>query len=181
MDGKSPAFTAPHYEYSALERAFLVFFKKTQPSRLLARLKHLQRLKVVGVAPGKGQRIAYTREQVCKLYLTLVMSELMIEPTTTVRYIDAHWDKGLLRLSSLMRQATEAPGVADNPYYLTLQPTFMSNPTNPVAWIGRFRHYEKSGELGVELMIKRAEEAETWLCIRNLTADLTKLYNALES
>jgi hypothetical protein len=100
--------------------------------------------------------------------------------------------EGLVRVS---RATDEEATAGNNPVFLTMRPRLMTgtwnksgHPLEPAAWIGAFRRFDyrlkdKKGrpiqrENAVMFLDRCAEEG--WLCVRNLTDDLTRLQASLD-
>src|SRR5262245_19073973 len=97
-------FNSPTFGYAETETALaysLDIPAKQQRSVLRARLKHLQRLNLLGVKSGRGQRLAYSRAQVSQLLLALILAEAGLDPTLIVSAIKRHWRE----LASAVQQA----------------------------------------------------------------------------
>jgi len=79
------------YTYQIVETALARVFganEEAQRGIFRARLKHLQRSGLPSEAPGKGQRISYTDEQVCDWLVALQVAELGIDPVLVVALIN---------------------------------------------------------------------------------------------
>jgi hypothetical protein len=159
--------------YADVERglaAALDVDEATQRGPFRQRLKHLQRLGLPGVEPGKGARIEYSDEQVAQLLIALLMSEVGIDPVAAVAVIKERW----AFLGKMVKQATDAAATAEknpNPMFFTVRPKLMSK--SYPEWIGKFRHYDAMTMLDYD--------DSNWLCARNLTVAMRKLREVLGS
>ena len=169
------------YSYADVERglaAALNVDEDTQRGPFRQRLKHLQRLGLPGVEPGKGTRIEYTDEQVAKLLIALLMSEVGIDPVAAVVVIQERWASLLGRM---VKQATDAEATANknpNPMFFTVRPKLMSK--SYPEWIGKFRRYSPRFRQDNAVTMLEFDDAN-WLCARNLTIAMQKLHKALGS
>ena len=87
-------FVAPRYPYARVERALLAVFDLATERQgpLRARLKHLNTLGLPGLQVGKGQRIAYSLEQVAQWLVALLIEETGVDPTVAVRLVQGAWE-----------------------------------------------------------------------------------------
>jgi hypothetical protein len=85
----------PTFGYSVVEKALMAVHGFSEESRkaFRGRLIHLQRLKVVSAAPGKGHRIAYRREDIFRWAVALEFAEFGIDPTETRKILDLSWPR----------------------------------------------------------------------------------------
>ena len=99
------------------------------------------------------------------------------DPTAAITVIKQHWKF----LALWIKRATDA---TDNPVYLSLRPRLMGGVT--AEWIGAFYRFDyhvkdKTGRPirrdNVAMLLERDDLG--WLCVRNLSAALTKLRGAL--
>jgi len=78
----------------------------------------------MGVSPGKGKKIDYSREQICQWLLALEFSEFGIDPTIIVSMIQRDWKL----LARYIRQAADEESNAGNEVILMMAPAVMSDP-----------------------------------------------------
>lgn len=85
----------PTFGYSVVEKALMAVhgFGAENRKAFRGRLIHLQRLKVVSAAPGKGHRIAYRREDIFRWAVALEFAEFGIDPTETKKILDPSWPR----------------------------------------------------------------------------------------
>jgi hypothetical protein len=116
---------ADYVTYQVLERGLALLYggdDSTQRGALRARLDGLKRAKVVGINPGKGQRIVYDQEARVWLLLALELEEFGHEPAI----IGALFERDRETLRKLVTKAANADG-KDEDLLLTVQPAFMSD------------------------------------------------------
>jgi len=111
------------------------------------RVRHLQRIGLVDVAPGKGRRISYTRMQASEWMLALYLADLGVDPVVIVKSIKQERKK----LQEWMREATDDEALG-NEVFLAAQPALMSG-----AWaskdpagilrFAKFRRYDAALEI----------------------------------
>jgi hypothetical protein len=179
------------YAYADVERglaAALDVDEDTQRGPFRQRLKHLKRLGLPGVEPGKGARIEYTDEQVARLLIVLLLSEVGVDPAEAVTVIKKHWTS---LFGPMVKQATDKEATAEvdpNPVFFTVRPKLMSKLSKSYPeWIGKFRRYAnprfrqdpRFRQAGAVVALE--QDDMMWLCARNLTAAMTKLNKALGS
>lgn len=115
----------PEYvTYQVIERALAFMYgadDAAQRGALRARLDHLKRAKVLGINPGKGQRVVYDREAMVWLLIALELEEFGIVPTV----IGELFEKKRPPLRELVEKAARAQG-KDEDIALTVQPAFLS-------------------------------------------------------
>lgn len=93
----------------------------TQQSALRGRIKHLQRLGLPGLNPGKGARLDYSVEQASQWLLVLLLSEAGVEPVLGVKLVRDSWPKYL----SWFKRAQDLAKVQTNAgshVFLTVRP-----------------------------------------------------------
>jgi hypothetical protein len=81
------------FGYAVVEHALMAVhgFVEQKRGAFRARLTHFQRLKIVPVAPGKGRRIAYRREDIFRWAIALEFAEFGIDPTEIKKMLDMNW------------------------------------------------------------------------------------------
>ena len=184
-----------YYSYAAVETALAAALDvdaAVQQSQFRARLKHFARLGLPGIRAGKGARIEYTTDQVHQWLVALMMSEMGIDPVVTVATIKKYWKSYLARWMEYATDAEATIGTTPNPIYFFLRPRLMSaawtRKTRKVepAWIGAFRRYDYhlKGKDGRPIRRENAgvmmdNEVGLWLCMRNLTAAMSRLQDVL--
>ena len=106
------------FGYAVVEQTLMAVhgFVEQKRSAFRGRLIHFQRLKIVPVAPGKGRRIAYRREDIFRWAVALEFAEFGIDPTQIKKILDINWD----------RIATKGLEVIDGPdAYLFFHPNLL--------------------------------------------------------
>jgi hypothetical protein len=182
-------FVAPRYTYARVERALLAVFgiAADRQGPLRARLKHLNLLGMPGLKVGKGQRIAYSLEQVAQWMIALLIEETGVDPTVAARLVKETWGHGI---GDWARLAVDKKS-EENHVFLKLRPQLMTGPwvheTSPLASIrsiGGFQQYLSApggrwiGNVERELI--GAVRDRKWICLRDLTADFEVLMNSLD-
>lgn len=182
-------FALPGYPYAKVEAALAAVFGVDANRRgpLRARLKHLNALGLPGLKVGKGQRIAYSLEQIAQLMVALLIEETGVDPTVAARLVKETWDKGI---GDWVRRAVDEES-EENHVFLKLRPQLMTGPwvnkESPLATIraiGGFRQHQ--GPPGgpwidnVEREIIGALRDRKWISLRDLTADFEVLTTSLD-
>jgi hypothetical protein len=182
-------FVAPAYPYARVERALAAVFgiAANRQGPLRARLKHLNMLGLPGLKVGKGQRIAYSLEQVAQWMIALLIEETGVDPTAAARLVKETWSNGI---SDWARRAMDEES-EENHVFLKLRPQLMTGPwvheTSPLATIrsiGGFQQYLSApggrwiGNVERELI--GAVRDRKWICLRDLTADFEVLMASLK-
>jgi hypothetical protein len=105
-------FNSPMFSYAEAETAlaFSIDATKQQRGTLRARLKHLQRLNLLGLKSGRGQRLVYSRAQVVQLMLALILAQAGLDPTLIVTTIKRHWRE----LAGQVQQAASRPALSES-------------------------------------------------------------------
>jgi hypothetical protein len=130
------------FAYAVVEQALMAVhgFVEQRRGTFRARLIHFQRLKIVPVAPGKGRRIAYRREDIFRWAIALEFAEFGIDPTEIKKILDMDWhqiadvvlkapdgdDKYLFFHPNLLGRLSrpeerETPNKPGAPYRITIQ------------------------------------------------------------
>jgi hypothetical protein len=116
------------YAYRQVETALAHVFRvdvEFQTRAFRGRINHLQRLGLpMGVNPGRGRKIDYSREQICQWLLALEFSEFGMDPKIIVAMIQREWKD----LARFIRQAIDEESSAGNDVVLVLVPAQMSDP-----------------------------------------------------
>ena len=109
-----------------------------------SRIKHFQRLGVVGERSGRGAPIRYSFEQAARLAIVLMIADVGLDPILSVQLINDRWK------SKLRGRVWEAvgPGTEDSEkqWFLTLRMEAMRGPwakRSPVAAIGMFQRIHR--------------------------------------
>jgi hypothetical protein len=126
------------FGYAEVERALGRLFgvPASAQGSFRGRVRHLQRLGLVEVAPGKGRRISYTRIQAGEWMLALLLAELGIDPVVIVKSIQR--ERGQLR--EWIAEATDEVALGGNEVFLTARPALMSEERSAgVLRFGKFR------------------------------------------
>ena len=110
--------------YAQVEGALSALFRvpATALGSFRGRVRHLQRIGLVDVAPGKGRRISYTRMQASEWMLALYLADLGVDPVVIVKSIKQERKK----LHECLREATDDAARAGNEVFLKAQPALMS-------------------------------------------------------
>ena len=112
------------YSYAQVESALGTLFRV--PASALGsfrgRVRHLQRIGLVDVAPGKGRRILYTRIQTNEWMLALLLAELGVDPIVIVKSVQRERNK----LHEWIREATDEEALGGNDVFLATRPALMS-------------------------------------------------------
>jgi len=116
------------FRYRQVEAALACTFRVSvefQTRAFRGRINHLQRLGLpMGVSPGKGKKIDYSREQICQWLLALEFSEFGIDPKIIVSMIQRDWK----HLARYIRDAIDEESCAGNEVILVMTPAVMSDP-----------------------------------------------------
>jgi hypothetical protein len=112
------------YSYAQVESALGTLFRV--PASALGsfrgRVRHLQRIGLVDVAPGKGRRILYTRIQTTEWMLALLLAEFGVDPIVIVKSVQRERNK----LHEWIREATDEEALGGNDVFLATRPALMS-------------------------------------------------------
>jgi hypothetical protein len=126
------------FGYAEIERALGTLFgvPASAQGSFRARVRHLQRVGLVEVTPGKGRRISYTRIQAGEWMLALLLAEFGIDPVVIVNSIQR--DREQLR--EWIAEATEEAALGGDEVFLTARPALMSEERSAgVLRFGKFR------------------------------------------
>jgi hypothetical protein len=112
------------YTYAEVESALGTLFRVPTSAQgsFRGRVRHLQRIGLVEVAPGKGHRITYTRLQTTEWMLALLLAELGVDPIVIVKSIQAE----RTRLREWIGEATDVEALGGNQVFLAARPALMS-------------------------------------------------------
>jgi hypothetical protein len=126
----APSKQSAGYSYAEVESALARLFRVPTPFQgsFRARLRHLQRIGMLEVAPGKGRRITYTRDQTTEWMLALLLAQLGVDPIVVVKSIQAE----RRRLRGWIGEASDAEALDGNEVFLEAHPALMSG-----AWASR--------------------------------------------
>src|SRR5271167_5285064 len=93
------------YSYAQVESALGTLFRvpATALGSFRGRVRHLQRIGLVDVAPGKGRRISYSPMQANEWMLALYLADLGVDPIVIVKSIR----QGRKKLQEWMWEATD--------------------------------------------------------------------------
>jgi hypothetical protein len=124
MDETYWRVTGRSYSYAQVEAALGTLFDVPASARgsFRGRVRHLQRVGLVEVAPGKGRRISYTRIQATEWMLALLLAELGVDPVVIVKSIQR--DRNQLR--EWIAEAPDEAALGGNEVFLATQPKLMS-------------------------------------------------------
>ncbi len=126
------AGTAPKqvggYTYAQVEAALGTLFgvPASAHGSFRGRVRHLQRIGLVEVAPGRGRRICYSRIQASEWMLALLLAELGVDPVVIVKSIQR--DRNHLR--EWIAEAPDEAALGGNEVFLATQPELMSGAWN---------------------------------------------------
>jgi hypothetical protein len=112
------------YSYAQVEGALGALFgvPATALGSFRGRVRHLQRIGLVEVAPGKGRRISYSPMQANEWMLALYLADLGVDPIVIVKSIR----QGRKKLQEWMREATDEDALGGNEVFLAARPVLMS-------------------------------------------------------
>jgi hypothetical protein len=133
------------YSYSQVEGALATLFRVPAVAQgsFRGRMRHLQRVGLVEIAPGKGRRIFYTSIQANEWMLALLIADLGVDPTVIVKSIERERKK----LREWMREASDEEALGGNDVFLAAQPELMSGAWASKDSVGilrfaKFRRYD---------------------------------------
>ena len=98
------------YPYRSVEAALAELFRAktdSQRSTLRARINHLQRLAVIGLAPGKGRTAQYELEHIWRWVFCLELAEIGIAPATALALVQRYWKPALAEIFCDAQRAIE--------------------------------------------------------------------------
>jgi hypothetical protein len=138
------------FGYAEVERALGRLFgvPASAQGSFRGRVRHLQRLGLVEVAPGKGRRISYTRIQAGEWMLALVLAELGVDPIVIVKSIQ----RERRQLREWIAEATDDDALGGNDVFLAAWPALMSG-----AWASK----HSAGILRFEKFRRRSRSRDT--------------------
>jgi hypothetical protein len=112
------------YSYADVEHALCTLFRVPTHAKGIfrGRIRHLQRVGLVEVAPGKGRRILYGRAQAIEWMLALLLAEFGVDPTVIVKSIQG--ERGQLR--DWIVEATDEEALGGDEVFLRAGPALMS-------------------------------------------------------
>jgi hypothetical protein len=112
------------YTYAQVDAALCALFHVPVSARgsFRGRVRHLQRIGLVDVAPGKGCRIAYTLFQANEWMLALLLAQLGVDPVVIVKSVKRERKK----LHESFREATDDDALGGNEVFLATRPELMS-------------------------------------------------------
>jgi hypothetical protein len=118
------------YTYSQVEAALRASFSvpASAEGSFRGRVRHLQRIGLFGIAPGKGRRISYTLVQTNEWMLALLLAQLGVDPIVIVKSVIRERKK----LREWILEATDDDALAGNEVYLESRPQLMSS-----AWFSK--------------------------------------------
>jgi hypothetical protein len=167
------------FAFGAVERALtrVLRIDAHQHGAFRGRLKHLQRLGLPALEPGKGKRIGYTRELVLQWLIALLLAQLGIDPVLIVQAIKRDWKAVLAPAcaDALTRSAQEG-----NHVYLQLRPRLLTHAgmANAGFEFATFRRFSTAGTGRDHLPDeeeKPYEGVRTWFCVVDLTPFVSQL------
>lgn len=163
------------FTYGEVERALARIFRLApdrQRGALRGRLKHLQRLDLPGLEPGKGKRVQYGRELLFQWLIALLLAQLGIDPVVIVRAVKENWTETLW---PAVKDAIAYSAQEGNHVYLALRPRLMSG-----AWTGdagleitAFKRFATAGSNRDNLLFEEEKPSagmKTWFCTIDLTS-----------
>jgi hypothetical protein len=112
------------FTYAQVEGALGTLFRvpASAEGSFRGRIRHLQRIGLVTVAPGKGRRISYTPVQANEWMLALLLAELGVDPTVIVKSVQ----RERKRLHGWIKEATDDEALGGNEVFLAARPALMS-------------------------------------------------------
>ena len=112
------------YTYAQVEGALGALFRVPASAQgsFRGRIRHLQRIGLVDVAPGKGRRISYTHVQANEWMLALLLAELGVDPIVIVKSLQ----RERKRLHGWIKEATDDEALGGNDVFLAARPALMS-------------------------------------------------------
>jgi hypothetical protein len=112
------------FSYAQVEGALGALFRVPASAQgsFRGRVRHLQRIGLVDVAPGKGRRISYTRAQTNEWMLALLLAELGVDPIVIVKSLQ----RERKRLHEWIKEATDDEALGGNEVFLVARPALMS-------------------------------------------------------
>jgi hypothetical protein len=134
------------YSYAQVEDALVALFGV--PASALGgfrgRVRHLQRIGLIDVAPGKGRRISYSPMQANEWMLALYLADLGVDPVVIVKSVKQERKM----LQECMREATDQAALGGNDVFLAAQPALMSGAwaSKDSAGILRFAKFRRNDE-----------------------------------
>ena len=176
-------FVAPTYPYARVERALAAVFGIAADRRgpMRARLKHLNSLGMPGLKVGKGQRIAYSLEQIAQWLVALLIEETGVDPVVAAGLVKETWSHGIGDGTRLAMGEESA----ENHVFLKLRPQLMTgswlHETSPLATVRAIGVFQQSsgGLANVERELIGAVRDRKWFSVRDLTADFEVLMSSL--
>jgi hypothetical protein len=154
--------------YGPVEKALahICWIDEHQKGAFRGKLKHLQRIGLPEIEPGKGRRVAYTRELVFQWLIALLLGQLGIDPVLVVRTVKENWKNVL---APAIEAAISRRARAGNHVYLVLRPRLMSGGGLQISWFER--HSPIGG--GIDNLPDAADKEfpgmQTWFCAIDLT------------
>jgi hypothetical protein len=146
------------YSYSQVEAALRALFSVpvSAEGSFRGRVRHLQRLGLFGIAPGKGSRISYTSVQTNEWMLALLLAQLGVDPIVIVKSVTRERKK----LQKWILEAVDDDALAGNEVFLESRPRLMSSAWSSkkaagILWFEKFRiprhlHSPASGPSGLK-------------------------------
>jgi hypothetical protein len=135
------------YSYAQVEAALGALFRVPASAQgsFRARVRHLQRVGLVKIAPGKGRRISYTRIQANEWMLALLLAELGVDPIVIVKSVQG----GRKELHDWIAEATDDEALGGNEVFLAIWPALMSgawtsNDSAGILRFGKFRRHDSA-------------------------------------
>jgi hypothetical protein len=113
------------YPYAQVEAALRAAFNVPPPAEgsFRGRVRHLQRIGLFDIAPGKGQRILYTLVQTNEWMLALLLAQVGVDPIVIVKSLARERKK----LHTWILEAVDDEALAGNEVYLESRPRLMSS------------------------------------------------------
>jgi hypothetical protein len=131
------------FSYAQVEGALGALFRVPASARgsFRGRVRHLQRIGLIDVAPGKGRRISYTRVQANEWMLALYLADLGVDPVVIVKSLR----RERKRLQGWFGEATDEEALRGNEVFLVAWPALMSGAwaSKDSAGILRFAKYRR--------------------------------------
>jgi hypothetical protein len=113
------------YTYAQVEAALRASFNvpPSAEGSFRGRVRHLQRIGLFDIAPGKGRRILYTVVQTNEWVLALLLAQVGVDPIVIVKSLARERKK----LQAWILEAVDDDALAGNEVFLESRPQLMSS------------------------------------------------------
>jgi hypothetical protein len=154
-----------------------------QRATLKARINRIQKLRVIGVSPGKGRALDYEIDHVWRWIFCLELAEFGISPGTAAALVETYWKSPLAAIFRSAQRAVETDGDA---VFLYIRGAGLMS----AAWRPKTHKFDSVPHVG-KFAAKDASTVLDWLkddqervppriCAVNLSARLRVLLAELE-